>query len=249
MPRLRQIVLTLSCALAVTVLSAADLARVDDAEIQRLVDTVGQTEGEKKLIRERLTGWRGLIDSPKNKSLDDAAKLRLVNDFVALTPFYCDPVMWCQEDYWAKPLEFLSNDGGDCEDFAIAKYYALRSLGVPDARLRIVYANYRKGAVAGAHMVLAYYATPDGDPLILDNLHPDVLPGSLRSELTPIFSFNTEGLWSAKELKGRDSGSPFRSWGDTWKKVQSDTTVRFLTPAQRKAPECQSLRARVVWCR
>jgi predicted transglutaminase-like cysteine proteinase len=247
--RARQACLLLACVLTANTPPAADLARVDDAEIQRLVDTVGQNDAEKKVIRERLTGWRGMIESPKNKALDEPAKLRVVNDFVALTPFYCDPVMWCQEDYWAKPLEFLSNDGGDCEDFAIAKYYALRALGVPDSKLRIVYANYRKGAVAGAHMVLAYYASPDGDPLILDNLHPDVVPGSVRPELTPVFSFNTEGLWAAKELKGRDSGSPFKSWGDTWKKVQADGTIRFLTPAQRKAPECQALRARVVWCR
>lgn len=249
MPRARQLLVLLLGLCVAGAPAATDLARVDDAEIQRLMDTVGQNDSEKRTIQRRLSGWKTMLESQKNRALDDAGKLALVNNYVAETPFYCDPVMWCQEDYWAKPLEFLANDGGDCEDFAIAKYYALRALGVPDAKLRIVYANYRKGAVTGAHMVLAYYATQDGDPLILDNLHPDVLPGSLRPELVPVFSFNTEGLWAAKERTGRDSGSPYKSWGDTWKKVQSDTTIRFLTPAQRKAPECQALRSRVVWCR
>lgn len=249
MPRLRLSLMLLLTVTFISALPAADLARVDEAEIQRLMDTVGQNDTEKRVIQRRLTSWKSMIESPKNKESDDNAKLRLVNDFVAETPFYCDPVQWCLEDYWAKPLEFLANDGGDCEDFAIAKYYALRALGVPDEKLRIVYAGYRQGAFSGAHMVLAYYPTPDGDPLILDNINPDVLPGSRRADLTPVFSFNTQGLWSAKEMKGRDTSNPHKSWGDTWRKVQSDTTIRFLTPEQRKSPECQSLRGRVSWCR
>ena len=248
MPRLRQSLLFLLGAIFITALPAADLARVDDAEIQRLMDTVGQNDAEKKVIQRRLSGWKSMIESPKNKGLDDTAKLKLVNDFVAETPFYCDPVQWCLEDYWAKPLEFLANDGGDCEDFAIAKYYALRALGVPDDKLRIVYATYRKGAFSGAHMVLAYYPVADGDPLILDNINPNVLSGSQRADLTPVFSFNTQGLWSAKELKGRDTSNPHKSWGDTWKKVQTDTTIRFVTPQQRKSAECQALRGRQSWC-
>ena len=248
MPRLRQSLVLLLGAIFITALPAADLARVDDAGIQRLMDTVGQNDTEKKVIQRRLSGWKSMIESPKNRGLEDNAKLRLVNDFVAETPFYCDPVQWCLEDYWAKPLEFLASDGGDCEDFAIAKYYALRALGVPDEKLRIVYATYRQGAFSGAHMVLAYYATPDGDPLILDNINPDVLPGTRRVDLTPVFSFNTQGLWSAKELKGRDNSNPHKSWGDTWLKVQTDTAIRVVTPQQRKSAECQALRGRVSWC-
>jgi len=249
MVRLCQTLLLAASVAIISALPAADLARVDDAEIQRLMDTVGQSDTEKKSIQRRLTAWKTLTESPQNKALADPAKLRLVNDFVAETPFYCDPVMWCLEDYWAKPLEFLANDGGDCEDFAIAKYYALRALGVPDDKLRIVYASYRQGGFSGAHMVLAYYPSPDGDPLILDNINPNVLAGSVRADLTPVFSFNTQGLWSAKELKGRDTSNPHKSWGDVWRKVQTDTTIRFLTADQRKSAECQGLRNRVVWCR
>lgn len=249
MPRLRQSLLFLLGAVCINLLPAADLARVDDAEIQRLMNLVGQSDTEKRMIQRRLSGWKGMIESPKNRGLEETLKLKVVNDFVAETPFYCDPVMWCLEDYWAKPLEFLAGDGGDCEDFAIAKYYALRALGVPDEKLRIVYANYRQGAFSGAHMVLAYYPTLDGDPLILDNINPDVLPGSRRADLTPVFSFNTEGLWSAKELKGRDQSSSHQSWSDTWKKVQSDSTIKVVTPQQRKSAECQALRGRSPWCR
>lgn len=248
MPHVFRTLIFLLGTIFITALPAADLARVDETEIQRLMNTVGQSDTEKRVIQRRLNGWKGMIESPKNRALEDMLKLKLVNDFVAETPFYCDPVMWCLEDYWAKPLEFLSNDGGDCEDFAIAKYYALRALGVPDDKLRIVYANYRKGAFSGAHMVLAYYPTLDGDPLILDNINPNLLAGSQRADLTPVFSFNTEGLWSAKALKGRDQSSTHKSWSDTWKKVQSDATIKVVTPQQRKSGECQALRGRSTWC-
>jgi hypothetical protein len=46
-----------------------------------------------------------------------------------------------------------------------------------------------------AHMVLAYYKTPDAEPLVLDNLLPDIHPAGERQDLLPVFSFNAEGLW------------------------------------------------------
>jgi len=229
---------------------AADLGSVDDEQINQLVENIGSSDLERKHIRERLTGWKEILSSPKDKALGDPDKLKLVNDFMYETPFYCDPVMWCMEDYWAKPVEFLANDGGDCEDFSIAKYFTLKALGVPDEKLRIVYAIYRRGTFTGAHMVLAYYPTPDAEPLILDNINPDILPSSKRPDITPIFGFNSAGLWQAQEQKGR--GKPtdyYRSWGDQWRQVQSETAFRSVTPAQRKTPECRAIITRSPWCR
>ncbi|AXR05549.1 hypothetical protein D0Y50_03670 [Salinimonas sediminis] len=45
-------------------------------------------------------------------------------------------------------------------------------------------------------MVLGYYANPTSEPLILDSLISDVLPAGQRTDLTPVFSFNSEGIWS-----------------------------------------------------
>lgn len=232
---------------------ASDLATITDSQIERLVGSLGTNDTERGTIKRRLTGWKALLASPKNSGLGDLEKLKLVNDFIHETPFYCDPVMWCMEDYWAKPVEFLANDGGDCEDFAIAKYFTLRALGVADDKLRIVYAVYRKGgqgAFTGAHMVLAYYQSPSADPLILDNINQSILPGSSRPDLDPIFSFNSGGLWSAKEQKGRVQPTDhYRSWGDHWRQVQADNPLRSISPEQRKAPECQTLIGRSPWCR
>ena len=229
---------------------AADLATVTDAEIDRVAESIGTSDTERRVIKRRLTSWKELSASPKHKGLGDPEKLKLVNDYIHETPFICDPVLWCMEDFWAKPIEFLANDGGDCEDFSIAKYFTLRALGVPENRLRIVYAVYQRPGFTGAHMVLAYYATPDGEPLILDNINMAVLPASSRPDLVPVFSFNTQGLWGAKESKGR--GQPtdaYRAWGDHWRRVQTETAVRSVSPEQRKGAACQALIQRSPWCR
>lgn len=107
--------------------------------------------------------------------------------------------IWGQNDYWATPSELIGQGRGDCEDFSIAKYYSLIDLGVPVTKLRLVYVkaaqNGPDGVFQQAHMVLAYYATPTADPLVLDNLNSQILPASRRSDLSPIFSFNSAGLW------------------------------------------------------
>ncbi len=213
---MRSLAFAALCAGALAGSFAADLGTLTDGEIEKVVAAVATSDTEKRVIGRRLTGWKDLSASAKNKGLADPEKLKLVNDFMSETPFYCDPVLWCKEDFWAKPMEFLANDGGDCEDFSIAKYFTLRALGVAEERLRIVYAVYQKPGFTGAHMVLAYYAAPDAEPLILDNLNPSVLPASARPDLVPVFSFNTQGLWGAKETKGRGQpvDAPYRSWTD-----------------------------------
>lgn len=122
-----------------------------------------------------------------------------------------DRDVWGQDDYWASPLEALNRGAGDCEDYAIAKYLSLVSSGMPSARLRLVYVRARTGAPGEppggqAHMVLAYYAEPTADPLILDNLVPEIRPASDRPDLTPVFSFNGEGLWQG--VGGSRAGDP-----------------------------------------
>ncbi len=126
----------------------------------------------------------------------ELARLQEINDFFnRRLDFRDDAVTWGVPDYWATPLESLDKRAGDCEDYAIAKYFSLAATGVPTAKLRMVYVRARLGGQSLAHMVLAYYAQPTAEPLILDNLRPEVMPASLRPDLTPVFSFNTEGLW------------------------------------------------------
>ena len=163
-----------------------------DGQEQILVSRLGP--GSTTLFRE----WRKVMVDSRN--LSETEKLRRINDFFnRRIQFDDDAAVWGQTDYWATPLETLGKGQGDCEDFSIAKYYSLKELGVSLAKLRLVYVRARLNSPAGpalqAHMVLAYYPTPNADPLVLDNLKGDIRPASSRSDLTPIFSFNSEGLW------------------------------------------------------
>ena len=130
---------------------------------------------------------------------DDLAKLKAVNDFYNQRLAYMEDIdNWGVQDYWASPLEALGKGAGDCEDYAIGKYFTLTSLGLPHSKLRMVYVRASiAGAPSGyvAHMVLAYYPTPDAEPLVLDNLQPGIHPAGERPDLLPVFSFNAEGLW------------------------------------------------------
>jgi len=145
--------------------------------------------------KNRLVEWQQLIVNQRGNS--EWESIHAVNAFFNRVPFLSDKKHWHRNDYWATPVEFLSTNGGDCEDFAIAKYFTLRELGVPDKKLRITYVKALR--LNQAHMVLAYYDSPDSDPLILDNLINRILPASRRDDLLPIYSFNGTNLWMSKE--------------------------------------------------
>jgi len=159
---------------------------------------------------------------------DDVAKIRAVNDFYNQRLAYREDIdNWGQVDYWASPLEALGKGAGDCEDYAIGKYFTLTSLGVPDARLRMVYVRASiPGASGGfvAHMVLAYYPTPDAEPLVLDNLQPVIRLAGERPDLSPVFSFNAEGLWQGVGSI-RASGDPLTrlsKWREVLTRARQD---------------------------
>lgn len=154
---------------------------------------------------------RALLDVVnRSASMSDEARLDTVNQFFNRRIFFREDVeVWGQVDYWASPLETLARGQGDCEDYAIAKYFSLLAAGVQPAKLRLVYVRAVLGPPASppvAHMVLAYYPTQGAEPLILDNLVAEVLPSSRRRDLTPVFSFNTEGLWQGTQ--GSEAGDP-----------------------------------------
>jgi predicted transglutaminase-like cysteine proteinase len=143
---------------------------------------------------QRLENWQRLHKLAINAPVD--RQLHMVNSFFNQVTFVSDIEHWGEEDYWATPVELLTTNGGDCEDFSIAKYLTLKSMGVPDDQLRIVYVKALR--LNQAHMVLAWYSHPDADPLILDNLTNNIKSASQRTDLEPVYSFNGEGLWLNK---------------------------------------------------
>lgn len=145
----------------------------------------------------RLQAWQDLMIKISN--LPEKTKLQEVNDFFNEIRFLDDLVHWGQKDYWATPVEFLISNGGDCEDFSIAKYYTLKEVGVDINKLSISYVKALK--LNQAHMVLTYYESPTAIPVVLDNLIPQIKPASQRTDLLHVYSFNGDNLWLSK--KGR----------------------------------------------
>jgi predicted transglutaminase-like cysteine proteinase len=174
---------------------------------ERLVDAYSRRFGEP--ARGRLDAWKLYAMQRRGSSSGEAELLVEVNRMLNRIRFVDDQAHWGQADYWATPAESVASNGADCEDFSIAKYFLLKELGVPISRLRMTYVKAIK--LNQAHMVLAYYARPDAEPLVLDNLEDSVRPASQRRDLVPVYSFNDEEVWI--ELRGR-SGSPqqLRNW-------------------------------------
>lgn len=162
------------------------------------------------------------------KSAPETEKLKQINDFFNQKIKFTDDIdLWGQADYWATPLETIGMQAGDCEDFSIAKYIFLKALNVPNDKLRLTYVRAEimgpDSKSVKAHMVLSYYATPQSEPLILDNLVPEIMPSSKRNDLTPIFSFNSNGLWigASNNPKG-EAKSHLSRWRDVLSRIQED---------------------------
>ncbi len=156
--------------------------------------------------------------------LDEDRRLTVVNSYFNQRIAFRDDIeVWGVIDYWATPLESLGKGRGDCEDYAIAKYFTLVAAGTPVAKLRMVYVRAQLGGKSLAHMVLAYYAQPGAEPMILDNLVGDVRPASARTDLQPVFSFNTEGLWQGVgEATQGDPVARLSQWRDLLAKVRAE---------------------------
>lgn len=179
-------------------------------------------------VTPKFNAWRTLIGAVSGSQ--DPERLKRVNDFFnRQTQFADDAVVWGQTDYWATPLETLGRGAGDCEDFAIAKYFTLREAGVASEKLRLIYVRAKTGASdtapLQAHMVLAYYLQPDAEPLVLDNLIGEIRPASRRPDLVPVFSFNSDGVFagvSGKESAPVGGTGRLSRWEDLLKRARAE---------------------------
>jgi predicted transglutaminase-like cysteine proteinase len=148
-----------------------------------------------------------LLDFEKQLPKNDISTLRFINALLNRVPQVSDSAHWGTDDYWATPAELVASNGGDCEDFVIAKYFALKESGIPANKLRLTYVkSFQEGKIEN-HMVLAYYPTPEAEPMLLDNMQPQMLPASKRPDLLPVYEFNGE-------LADKFSGPAMRKWDE-----------------------------------
>lgn len=173
----------------------------------------------------RLASWHNLIE--RGARLDERAKLVAVNDFVNRSVSYgTDREIWDMDEYWATPTETLTRGRGDCEDFALAKYFTLVEMGVPSARLRLTFVKAL--SLNQAHMVLAYYPSQAGQPLILDNLDRRIKPAGARRDLLPVYAFNDHGIFLAKAPRQKSAQPPrlLSRWSDVSARALADGSTQ-----------------------
>lgn len=118
-------------------------------------------------------------------------QLKAVNSYFNRWPYRLDIDVYGVSDYWATPDEFLKLSG-DCEDYSITKYYALRKLGFPVDTMRIV---LLKDSIRNiSHAVLTVRL--DGESYVLDNLTDMVLSHLQYEHYIPQYSVNEFYRWA-----------------------------------------------------
>lgn len=134
----------------------------------------------------RLNALKKLITDASGHS--EQTCLARVNDFFNQVPYASDQKNWGCSDYWATPTEMLERGKADCEDYAIAKFFTLLELGIPEKKLFLTYVLTDN--LATKHMVLVYYKDETSVPLILDNRHVSIVPETLGTSYMPLYRFN-----------------------------------------------------------
>ncbi|WP_348943812.1 transglutaminase-like cysteine peptidase [Chitinibacter sp. FCG-7] len=225
-PRLRQLKwITLALGLACALTVSAGLTDFSS----KLLNAVSRKWGTPAY--QRLLAWQEVVQEQKPKaenqwtSSNNSATLntlKITNAFFNRIPYYSDQTHWGTEDYWATPIEMLGSNGGDCEDYAAGKYFSLRELGAPVGQLRMVYVRALRRNEA--HMVLAWYPTPEAEPLILDNLIGDIKPASQRTDLEPVYSFNDDDIWTGNTQR-KGSASQIRFWRELKEKMAREQAM------------------------
>jgi predicted transglutaminase-like cysteine proteinase len=134
------------------------------------------------------TRWASFVAELKRLPLRE--RVARVNSVLNRVPYVTAQANWHDPNHWETPYEFLTR-GGQCQDYAIAKFMALEQSGVPQEALRL--AVVRDTARALDHAVTIVYV--DGAALVLDNQNEAVLPASPHGRYRPYYSINRAGWW------------------------------------------------------
>lgn len=213
-PRLVALIL-LSCIAGLTAFGLSGAAKdgASDAQANAL------RPGEARLLAREAMLNALRAEGGGMPALEDGASRRTlaaVNDFFNRVSPRPLAVGREPDEAWATPEEFLSGKGGVAADFVVAKYFALRDIGIHPSRLRIFVVA--KNGLHQPHFVLAYYPAPDADPLILDHLDRDVRPASARADLSPVYAFGADGREGDR--------IQHRKWREMTKRRQEADAVR-----------------------
>lgn len=140
-----------------------------------------------------LESWRAVIVGAR--ALPRGETIKFVNDFFNRWPYKQDRAVYGSREYWASPREFITRSG-DCEDYAIAKYFALRQLGFDKEDLRVVILVDEIRGIGHAVLAVRTAAAFPKDRLVLDSLSNLLLPHDRYKHYVPQYSMNETTRWA-----------------------------------------------------
>lgn len=163
----------------------------------------------------RLVKYKRLLETTKDFEL--LKKLSYINSFYNKILPINDDKKYKVDDYWATPKEFLIEGKGDCEDYAIAKYFTLLTLGIPKEKLYLAIVKVKNAT--SYHMVLLYIENNNSMPLVLDNLSSKVIEFNKRPKLIPEVIFNEKHTYILKNKKIYKKASINWKGENKWEKI------------------------------
>lgn len=139
----------------------------------------------------RVNAWRKQLTALQGyRKVEQLAKLnRFINH---AQPYREDYANFKKPDHWTSPIEFLKY-AGDCEDFAIIKFFSLLELGFTNDQLRIVVVNDQRRGLP--HAVLSVTLN-NGEVYILDSLRDRPVTHERSLHYKPIYSVNLNTRWA-----------------------------------------------------
>jgi predicted transglutaminase-like cysteine proteinase len=125
------------------------------------------------------------------KAYDGRARLGHINRALnlAIKPA-SDESLYGETDVWRAPLALLETGAGDCEDYAIAKFVALRMAGIASDDLRLVIMH---DAVRNEDHAVAS-VRQDGHWLLLDNRRMAMVEDVSLINHQPLFVIDGQGV-------------------------------------------------------
>ena len=148
-----------------------------------------------------IRSWRRVVTTAAG--LDREKRLEVINRFFNRWPFREDREAYGTREYWATPSEFMNNSG-DCEDYVIAKFFALRHLGFSNEEMRIAVVYDRKRRIG--HVVLAIFSAHD--IVILNNQTDLIVSHSRYENYVPLYLLNETEIWNTPDASRRRFASP-----------------------------------------
>lgn len=157
--------------------------------LRYMVEAQFEKEGQEQFTH-AVKNYDTLDKTAWNEFSKDLKTVIDINEKINSIPYIPDEDNYKEDDYWAAPQEMIAHRGGDCEDYAIAKYFALIQMGFDEKTLKILVVDVPSAHAAHAVLLI-------GNSLVLNNGISEIYPIQsyvLSGYYVPLYTINQEGL-------------------------------------------------------